>query len=101
MIEPKKAIRKLPRVQHLYARLAGRLRSEDEEVKLMHFVFQTLKHPLRNIKVYIFNSDSDQYVPSSTVCVPVLRTLPNMHLPISGNVRIHLLIFWSLKFCFA
>ncbi|KAH9719808.1 isochorismate synthase 2 [Citrus sinensis] len=31
VIEPKKAIRKLPRVQHLYARLAGRLRSEDEE----------------------------------------------------------------------
>ncbi|CAL5418231.1 unnamed protein product [Camellia sinensis] len=32
-VEPKKAIRKLPRVQHLYARLTGRLRSEDDEVK--------------------------------------------------------------------
>ncbi|KAI8002770.1 hypothetical protein LOK49_LG08G00565 [Camellia lanceoleosa] len=30
-VEPKKAIRKLPRVQHLYARLTGRLRSEDDE----------------------------------------------------------------------
>ncbi|KDO76054.1 hypothetical protein CISIN_1g008131mg [Citrus sinensis] len=35
VIEPKKAIRKLPRVQHLYARLAGRLRSEDEEYDIM------------------------------------------------------------------
>ncbi|KAI8004953.1 hypothetical protein LOK49_LG08G00575 [Camellia lanceoleosa] len=31
-VEPKKAIQKLPRVQHLYARLTGRLRSEDDEV---------------------------------------------------------------------
>ncbi|KAI7979887.1 AP-2 complex subunit alpha-2 [Camellia lanceoleosa] len=31
-VEPKKTIRKLPRVQHLYARLIGRLRSEDDEV---------------------------------------------------------------------
>ncbi|CAN6585208.1 unnamed protein product [Malus baccata var. baccata] len=30
-VEPKKAIRKFPRVQHLYAKLAGRLRSEDDE----------------------------------------------------------------------
>lgn len=101
VIEPKKAIRKLPRVQHLYARLAGRLRSEDEEVKLMRFVFQTLKHPMRNIKVYIFNSDSGQYVPPSAVCITVLSTLPNMHLPISGNVRIHLFIFWILNSCFS
>lgn len=100
VIEPKKAIRKLPRVQHLYARLAGRLRSEDEEVKLMRFVFQTLKHPVRNIKVYIFNSDSGQYVPPSAVCITVLSTLPNMHLPISGNVRIHLFIFWSSELLF-
>lgn len=36
VVEPKKAIRKLPRVQHLYAKLAGRLRSEDDEVKVLH-----------------------------------------------------------------
>ncbi|CAL5415600.1 unnamed protein product [Camellia sinensis] len=30
-VKPNKAIRKLPRVQHLYAQLAGRLRSEDDE----------------------------------------------------------------------
>ena len=32
VVEPKKAVRKLPRVQHLYAKLMGRLRSEDDEV---------------------------------------------------------------------
>ncbi|XP_077248648.1 isochorismate synthase 2 isoform X2 [Tasmannia lanceolata] len=34
-IEPKKAIRKLPRVQHLYAQLFGRLRSEDDEFDIL------------------------------------------------------------------
>ncbi|KAG5536694.1 hypothetical protein RHGRI_024200 [Rhododendron griersonianum] len=33
--EAKKAIRKLPRVQHLYAQLTGRLRSEDDEFKVL------------------------------------------------------------------
>ncbi|MCE3049555.1 hypothetical protein HAX54_045145 [Datura stramonium] len=32
LIEPKKAIRKFPRVQHLYARLRGRLQAEDDEI---------------------------------------------------------------------
>lgn len=31
-VEPQKAVRKLPRVQHLYACLAGCLKSEDDEV---------------------------------------------------------------------
>nr|XP_023875055.1 isochorismate synthase 2, chloroplastic isoform X1 [Quercus suber] len=35
VVEPKKAIRKLPRVQHLYAQLAGRLRSEDDEFDIL------------------------------------------------------------------
>ncbi|KAK9278946.1 hypothetical protein L1049_028528 [Liquidambar formosana] len=35
LVEPKKAIRKLPRVQHLYAKLAGRLRSEDDEFDIL------------------------------------------------------------------
>ncbi|KAM1340328.1 hypothetical protein ACFX2H_038740 [Malus domestica] len=34
-VEPKKAIRKFPRVQHLYAKLAGRLRSEDDEFDIL------------------------------------------------------------------
>ncbi|KAJ0466056.1 putative isochorismate synthase [Helianthus annuus] len=32
LVEPEKTIRKLSRVQHLYARIRGRLRSEDDEV---------------------------------------------------------------------
>lgn len=32
LIEPEKALRKLPRVQHLYARLTGTLEKEDDEV---------------------------------------------------------------------
>ncbi|KAM7471387.1 hypothetical protein LguiA_009570 [Lonicera macranthoides] len=35
LVEPKKAIRKLPRVQHLYARLTGKLRSEDDEFDIL------------------------------------------------------------------
>lgn len=35
VVEPKKAIRKLPRVQHLYAKLAGKLRSEDDEFEIL------------------------------------------------------------------
>lgn len=34
-VEPNKAIRKLPRVQHLYAHLTGRLRSEDDEFDIL------------------------------------------------------------------
>jgi hypothetical protein len=37
VVEPNKAIRKFHRVQHLYARLAGELRSEDDEVQLTQF----------------------------------------------------------------
>ncbi|KAL5716114.1 isochorismate synthase [Ranunculus cassubicifolius] len=35
LVEPKKVIRKLPRVQHLYAQLLGRLRSEDDEFEIL------------------------------------------------------------------
>ncbi|XP_068658208.1 isochorismate synthase 1, chloroplastic-like [Aristolochia californica] len=35
IVEPKKAILKLPRVQHLYAQLSGRLRSEDDEFEIL------------------------------------------------------------------
>lgn len=40
VVEPKKAIRKLPRVQHLCAKLTGRLRSEDDEVRIINFKFK-------------------------------------------------------------
>ncbi|KAK2984365.1 hypothetical protein RJ640_005381, partial [Escallonia rubra] len=34
-IEPEKAIRKLPRVQHLYSRLTGKLKREDDEFDIL------------------------------------------------------------------
>ncbi|KAF6154720.1 hypothetical protein GIB67_035685 [Kingdonia uniflora] len=34
-VEPKKSIRKLPRVQHLYAQLSGTLRNEDDEFDIL------------------------------------------------------------------
>jgi hypothetical protein len=36
-IDPKKMIRKLPRIQHLFAQLTGRLRSEEDEVTMIQF----------------------------------------------------------------
>ncbi|KAI5391739.1 isochorismate synthase, chloroplastic isoform X1 [Lathyrus oleraceus] len=35
IIKPKKVIRKLPRIQHLFARLTGRLRSEEDEFEIL------------------------------------------------------------------
>ncbi|CAL5415622.1 unnamed protein product [Camellia sinensis] len=40
-VELKKAIRKLPRVQHLYARLTRRLRSEDDEFEVLSSLHPT------------------------------------------------------------
>lgn len=40
-VEPKKAIRKLPRIQHLYAQLSGRLRSEDDEFDILSSLHPT------------------------------------------------------------
>ncbi|KAG6686796.1 hypothetical protein I3842_11G039000 [Carya illinoinensis] len=40
MVEPKKVIKKLPRIQHLYAQLTGRLKCEDDE-----FVILASLHP--------------------------------------------------------
>ncbi|KAJ9560154.1 hypothetical protein OSB04_005314 [Centaurea solstitialis] len=41
LVEPRKTIRKLPRVQHLYARLRGRLRSEDDEFDILSSLHPT------------------------------------------------------------
>ncbi|XP_024973384.1 isochorismate synthase, chloroplastic [Cynara cardunculus var. scolymus] len=41
LVEPTKTIRKLPRVQHLYARLRGRLRSEDDEFDILSSLHPT------------------------------------------------------------
>ncbi|XP_057474661.1 isochorismate synthase, chloroplastic isoform X1 [Actinidia eriantha] len=41
LVEPKKEIRKLPRVQHLYAGLTGMLRSEDDEFEILSSLHPT------------------------------------------------------------
>ncbi|XP_059645209.1 isochorismate synthase, chloroplastic isoform X2 [Cornus florida] len=41
LVEPKKSIRKLPRVQHLHAQLIGRLRSEDDEFDILSSLHPT------------------------------------------------------------
>ncbi|XAR65452.1 Isochorismate synthase [Bertholletia excelsa] len=41
LVEPEKAIRKLPRIQHLYARLIGILRSEDDEFEVLSSLHPT------------------------------------------------------------
>lgn len=35
LVDPEKAVQKLPRVQHLYAQLVGRLKSEDDEFNIL------------------------------------------------------------------
>lgn len=41
VVEPNKAIRKFPRVQHLYAQLAGKLRSEEDEFDILSSLHPT------------------------------------------------------------
>ncbi|CAA3002024.1 isochorismate synthase, chloroplastic-like [Olea europaea subsp. europaea] len=41
LIEPEKALRKLPRVQHLYAQLTGTLEKEDDEFKILSSLHPT------------------------------------------------------------
>ncbi|XP_030492508.2 isochorismate synthase 2, chloroplastic isoform X2 [Cannabis sativa] len=41
IVEPKKAVRKLPRVQHLYAKLVGKLRREDDEFQILSSLHPT------------------------------------------------------------
>ncbi|XP_062116444.1 isochorismate synthase 2, chloroplastic [Humulus lupulus] len=41
IVEPKKAVRKLPRVQHLYAKLVGKLRREDDEFGILSSLHPT------------------------------------------------------------
>ncbi|CAA0820834.1 Isochorismate synthase 2- chloroplastic [Striga hermonthica] len=41
VVEPSKALRKLPRVQHLYAKLTGTLQKEDDEFKILSSLHPT------------------------------------------------------------
>lgn len=55
VVEPRKAIRKLPRVQHLHALLAGRLKSEEDEVRAQHssFLLQYFSSLTNNYFVFL------------------------------------------------
>ncbi|XP_038879641.1 isochorismate synthase 2, chloroplastic isoform X2 [Benincasa hispida] len=41
VVEPHKSVRKLPRIQHLYAQLTGRLRSEEDEFEILSTLHPT------------------------------------------------------------
>ncbi|KAG7021502.1 Isochorismate synthase 2, chloroplastic [Cucurbita argyrosperma subsp. argyrosperma] len=41
VVEPHKSVRKLPRIQHLYAQLAGRLRTKDDEFEILSTLHPT------------------------------------------------------------
>ncbi|KAJ8563250.1 hypothetical protein K7X08_031702 [Anisodus acutangulus] len=59
-IEPKKAIRKFPRVQHLYARLRGRLQAEDDEFKILSSVHPTpavCGYPTEDARAFISETE--------------------------------------------
>lgn len=56
VVEPEKVIRKLRRVQHLYAKLAAKLRSEDDEVKIKKkkkICIQNNKFPFHLLEVWL------------------------------------------------
>ncbi|KAK4374548.1 hypothetical protein RND71_005225 [Anisodus tanguticus] len=59
-IEPMKAIRKFPRVQHLYARLRGRLQAEDDEFKILSSVHPTpavCGYPTEDARAFISETE--------------------------------------------
>ncbi|XP_049345325.1 isochorismate synthase, chloroplastic-like isoform X1 [Solanum verrucosum] len=60
LIEPKKAIRKFTRVQHLYARLRGRLQAEDDEFKILSSVHPTpavCGYPTEDARAFISETE--------------------------------------------
>ncbi|CAN4099357.1 unnamed protein product [Withania somnifera] len=60
LIEPKKAIRKFPRVQHLYAQLRGRLQDEDDEFKTLSSVHPTpavCGYPTEDARAFISETE--------------------------------------------
>ncbi|KAJ0971303.1 hypothetical protein J5N97_019262 [Dioscorea zingiberensis] len=60
LVEPSKALRKLPRVQHLCAQLSGRLRSEDDEFAILASLHPTpavCGLPTEEARLFIENND--------------------------------------------
>ncbi|KAL3819379.1 hypothetical protein ACJIZ3_005284 [Penstemon smallii] len=62
-VEPYKALRKLPRVQHLYAQLTGTLQNEDDEFKILSILHPTpavCGYPTEDARILISESGKDQ-----------------------------------------
>ncbi|XP_020548233.1 isochorismate synthase, chloroplastic-like [Sesamum indicum] len=60
IIEPSKALRKLPRVQHLYAKLTGTLQKEDDEFKILASLHPTpavCGHPMEEARIVISETE--------------------------------------------
>ncbi|XP_075505043.1 isochorismate synthase, chloroplastic-like [Primulina tabacum] len=61
IVEPNKALRKLPRVQHLYAKLTGTLDKEDDEFKILSSLHPTpavCGQPMEDARVFIVETES-------------------------------------------
>ncbi|XP_073145428.1 isochorismate synthase, chloroplastic-like [Henckelia pumila] len=61
IVEPNKALRKLPRVQHLYAKLTGTLHREDDEFKILSSLHPTpavCGQPTEEARVFITETES-------------------------------------------
>ncbi|KAL0355569.1 UNVERIFIED_CONTAM: Isochorismate synthase, chloroplastic [Sesamum radiatum] len=60
LVEPSKALRKLPRVQHLYAKLTGTLQKEDDEFKILSSLHPTpavCGHPMEEARIVISETE--------------------------------------------
>ncbi|XP_073290616.1 isochorismate synthase, chloroplastic-like [Primulina huaijiensis] len=61
VVKPNKALRKLPRVQHLYAKLTGTLHREDDEFKILSSLHPTpavCGQPMEEARVFITETES-------------------------------------------
>ncbi|XP_075516496.1 isochorismate synthase, chloroplastic-like [Primulina tabacum] len=61
VVEPNKALRKLPRVQHLYAKLTGTLHIEDDEFKILSSLHPTpavCGQPMEEARLFITETES-------------------------------------------
>ncbi|KZV34707.1 isochorismate synthase [Dorcoceras hygrometricum] len=61
IVEPNKALRKLPRVQHLYAKLTGTLEREDDEFTILSSLHPTpavCGQPMEDARVFIVETES-------------------------------------------
>ncbi|XP_073149917.1 isochorismate synthase, chloroplastic-like [Henckelia pumila] len=61
IVEPNKSLRKLPRIQHLYAKLTGTLEQEDDEFKILSSLHPTpavCGQPMEDARVFIIETES-------------------------------------------